>query len=84
MTALEYNGDIIELMRAFPNAEEMPGIDYVIPDYSYLIENKDKVRAYIITHGHEDHIGLPMLKDVPAPIYGQTCGGTYCLQIVRT
>lgn len=74
MTALEYNNQIIVIDAglAFPNSEEMPGIDYVIPDFSYLIQNKEKIKGIVITHGHEDHIGaLPyVLKEIDAPVYG--------------
>ena len=49
----------------------MPGIDIIIPDYTYLIKNKDRVRGYIVTHGHDDCMGsiTYACKDVPAPIY---------------
>ncbi len=74
MTALEYDNDIIVIDSGltFPNAEEMPGVDYVIPDFSYLEENKEKVKAIILTHGHEDHIGaLPfVLKKINTKVYG--------------
>ena len=73
MTAFEYGNDIIivDVGLTFPTAD-MPGIDLVIPDTSYIIQNKDRVRGILLTHGHEDHIGgLPyLLKDIKAPLYG--------------
>ncbi len=76
MTVLEYGNDmiVIDAGLTFPNSEDMPGIDSVVPDTSYLAQNKHKIRAIILTHGHEDHIGgVPyLLKDLGGniPIYG--------------
>ena len=73
MTAFEYEDSIIvvDCGMAFPS-DDMLGIDLVIPDVSYLKNNIDKVKGFVITHGHEDHIGaLPyVLREVPAPVYG--------------
>ena len=73
MTAFEDEDSIIvvDCGMAFPS-DDMLGIDLVIPDVSYLKNNIDKVKGFVITHGHEDHIGaLPyVLRDVPAPVYG--------------
>ncbi|MBR1968516.1 MAG: ribonuclease J [Clostridia bacterium] len=73
MTALEFGKDIIVIDAGltFPG-DNMPGVDLVIPDVTYLAQNKSRIRGIVITHGHEDHIGgLPyILKDISAPVFG--------------
>jgi len=73
MTAMEYENDliIVDAGLMFPE-EDMLGVDFVIPDFSYIIANKDKVRGIVLTHGHEDHTGaLPfLLKEIDVPVYG--------------
>ena len=72
LTVYEYGGDmiVVDVGMGFPD-DDMYGIDVVIPDFTYLIKNKDRIRGIFLTHGHEDHIGsLPyLLRDVQAPIY---------------
>lgn len=74
MMAIEYDNEmiIIDCGATFPNFEELPGIDLVVPDISYLVQNKNKIKALFLTHGHEDHIGaIPYsLADLDCPIYG--------------
>ena len=73
MTAVEFGEDIvvIDCGLAFPD-EDMPGVDLVIPDVSYLVKNQARVRGILLTHGHEDHIGaIPyVLQQLRTPIYG--------------
>lgn len=73
MTAIEYDNDIIviDMGFLFPGSD-YPGINYIVPDISYLIENKHKIRAIVFTHGHLDHIGAVrhLLHQIPAPVYG--------------
>ena len=72
ITLYEYDGDmfLVDCGMSFPD-EEMPGIDIVIPDFTYILENREKIKGLVITHGHEDHIGaIPyLLREFKLPIY---------------
>lgn len=82
MTAFEYGNDmvIVDVGMSFPD-ENMPGVDCVIPDFTYVRRNQEKLRGIILTHGHEDHIGsLPyFLREFQCPVYG----GTMTIELVR-
>ncbi len=73
LTVFEYGNDIflLDCGLAFPD-DEMLGVDLVIPDTTYLVKNKEKIKGIVLTHGHEDHIGaLPyVLREIDCPIYG--------------
>jgi ribonuclease J len=73
-TLIEYDDDVIivDCGIRFPNSVEYPGIDLILPDFTYLRTIKDKLRGVVLTHGHEDHIGglAYLLKEFSLPIYG--------------
>lgn len=73
MMAIEYDNDIIiiDMGFLFPGSD-YPGINYIVPDITYLLENKHKIRGVVFTHGHLDHIGAVrhLIHQLPAPIYG--------------
>ena len=73
ITVIEYGQDIlvVDCGSIFPK-EDMLGVDLVIPDVTYLIKNRDRIRGLLLTHGHEDHIGATpyVLRQVPMPLYG--------------
>jgi len=74
MTIIEYGDEaiMVDCGQAFPNDDELFGVDVVIPDMTYVEQIKDKLRGIVLTHGHEDHIGcLPyLLKDYAVPVFG--------------
>lgn len=82
MLLIQYEGQIliIDAGLMFPE-DYMLGIDIVIPDFSYLLKNKDRILAIVLTHGHEDHIGaLPfLLKEISVPVYGSP----FTLELVK-
>src|SRR5438309_1966595 len=73
MMLVEFGDDLIAIDCGlmFPD-DELPGIDYVIPDFSYIRARRDAFRGVVLTHGHEDHVGaIPyLLRELPAPVYG--------------
>ena len=73
MTAIEYDNEIIiiDMGFLFPGSD-YPGINYIVPDITYLLENKHKIRGIVFTHGHLDHIGAVrhLIHQIPAPVYG--------------
>jgi ribonuclease J len=73
MMAYEYGDNIliVDVGIMFPE-NDMLGVDYIIPDFDYLVEKRDLVRGIVITHGHEDHIGAihHVIEQIPAPVYG--------------